>query len=115
MDFSFTEEQTMIREMTRKFVEKEVKPLADQIDREGRIPPELIKKISKQGFLGIYFPEEYGGAGAGEIGYCIMLEEFSRACASTTTFIGAHESIGTMAIYLDGTEEQKRKYLPPLC
>lgn len=115
MDFSFTEEQTMIRDMTRKFVEKEVKPLADQIDREGRIPPELIKKISAQGFLGIYFPEEYGGAGAGEIGYCIMLEEFSRACASTTTFIGAHESIGTMAIYLDGTEEQKRKYLPPLC
>ena len=115
MDFSFTEEEMMIREMTRKFVEKEVKPIADQIDREERIPIQLIRKIGQQGFLGIYFPQEYGGAGAGEIGYCIMLEEFARACASTTTFIGAHESIGAMAIYLDGTEEQKRKYLPPLC
>jgi acyl-CoA dehydrogenase len=115
MDFTFTEEQGMLRSTIKKFVDKEVRPLAEQIDREAEIPKELIKKIAKQGFLGICFPEEYGGAGVGEIGYCIMLEEFSRACASTTVFIGAHVSIGTMAIYLDGTEEQKKKYLPALC
>jgi len=115
MDFTFSEEHQMIRDMARKFVENEVKPLADKIDQEEEIPKELIRKIAEQGFLGICFPEEYGGAGAGEIGYCIMLEEFSRACASVTTFIGAHVSIGTMAIYLAGNEEQKKKYLPPLC
>ena len=115
MDFTFTEEQEMLRSTIKKFVDKEVRPLAEQIDQEAEIPRELIKKIAAQGFLGICFPQEYDGAGAGEIGYCIMLEEFSRACASTTVFIGGHISIGTMAIYLDGTEEQKRKYLPPLC
>jgi alkylation response protein AidB-like acyl-CoA dehydrogenase len=115
MDFTFTEEQDMLRSTIKKFVDKEVRPLAEQIDREAEIPKELIKKIAKQGFFGICFPQEYGGAEAGEIGYCIMLEEFSRACASTTVLIGAHVSIGTMAIYLDGTEEQKKKYLPPLC
>jgi acyl-CoA dehydrogenase len=115
MDFTFTEEQEMLRSTIKKFVDKEVRPLAEQIDREAEIPKELIQKIAKQGFLGICFPEEYGGAGVGEIGYCIMLEEFSRACASTTVFIGAHVSIGTMAIYLDGSEEQKKKYLPALC
>jgi alkylation response protein AidB-like acyl-CoA dehydrogenase len=115
MDFTFSEEQRMIRDMARKFVASEVKPLADRIDREEEIPKELIRKIAEQGFLGICFPEEYGGVAAGEIGYSIMLEEFSRACASVTTFIGAHVSIGVMSIYLTGSEEQKKRYLPSLC
>ena len=114
INFTFTEEQNMLRDMVKKFVEAEVKPLAAKIDKEEKIPPELIKKIAALGLLGTPFPEEYGGGGTGEIGYCIMLEELARGCGSITAFVGAHVSIGAMAIYLDGSEEQKKKYLVPL-
>ncbi|MDZ7262172.1 MAG: acyl-CoA dehydrogenase family protein [candidate division KSB1 bacterium] len=114
MDFTFTEEQEMLRDLARKFTDKEIRPLARQIDEQGDIPKELIKKMAELGFFGIAFPEEYGGVGGGEIGYCIVLEEISRGCGSTAVMLGAHQSIGAMAIYLDGTEEQKKKYLTPL-
>ena len=113
-EFKFTEEQQMLRETVRDFVNNEVKPLAAQIDQQGEIPKELIKKMAELGFLGIAFPEEYGGGGFGEVGYCIMQEEIARGCLSTATFIGAHQSIGTNAIYIGGTEEQRKKFLPPL-
>jgi acyl-CoA dehydrogenase len=115
MDFTFSEEHEMLRDMTRKFVENEVKPLARQIDEEERIPPELMGKLREQGFFGIPFSEEYGGVGAGETGYCIVLEEMGRGSASVAVLLAAHTSIGVMGIYLDGTEEQKKKYLPELC
>ena len=114
MDWTFTDEQKMLREMVSKFVDKELKPAAERIDKEKKIPRELIDKIAGLGFLGISFPPEYGGAGMGEIGYCIMQEEIGRGCASTATFIGAHQSIGASGIYMFGTEEQKQKYLVPL-
>ena len=114
MDFTFTEEQKMLRETVRRFVDQEVRPLAQRIDEDHEVPRELIDKMAKLGFLGIAFPEKYGGVGAGEIGYCILLEELARACASTSTVVGAHQSIGAMAIYLDGNDEQKQKYLVPL-
>ncbi|UCF06893.1 MAG: acyl-CoA dehydrogenase family protein [bacterium] len=114
MDFTFTDEQNMLREMVKKFVNNEVKPIAERIDREERIPRDLIDKIGELGLLGVSFPEEYGGAGMGEIGYCIVQEEIGRGCASTATFIGAHQSIGAASIYMFGTEEQKQKYLVPL-
>jgi alkylation response protein AidB-like acyl-CoA dehydrogenase len=114
MDFAFTEEQKMLRGLVREFTNSEIKPLAPIIDEKEDIPPGLIKKLGEVGFLGIAFPEEYGGGGFGEIGYCIMQEEISRGCGSTATFIGAHQSIGTNAIYIGGSEELKRKYLPPL-
>lgn len=114
MDWTFTEEQTMLRDMVRKFVDKELRPIAARIDQEHKIPREIIAKCAELGFLGISFPPEYGGAGMGETGYCIMQEEIGRGCASTATFIGAHQSIGASGIYLFGTEEQKRKYLVPL-
>lgn len=114
MDWTFTDEQKMLRDMVRKFVEKELKPAAERIDKEKKIPRELIDKMAELGFLGIAFPPEYGGAGMGELGYCIMQEEIGRGCASTATFIGAHQSIGASGIYLFGTEEQKQKYLVPL-
>ena len=114
MDFTFTEEQIMLRETVKKFTEKEIKPRAREIDEKGKIPRELIDQIAELGFLGISIPEEYGGSGFGEMGYCIMQDEISRGCASTATFIGAHLSIGTTGIYLFGTEEQKQKYLIPL-
>ena len=114
MDFTFTDEQKMLRDMVRKFVDKELKPAAEKIDEEEKIPRELIDKIGELGLLGVSFPPEYGGAGMGEIGYCIVQEEIGRGCASTATFIGAHQSIGASGIYMFGTEEQKQKYLVPL-
>jgi len=115
MDFQFTEEQQMLRDIARKFAQQELKPRARQIDEEEHIPDEVIKKLAEAGMMGVPFPEEYGGVGAGEMGYCAVLEELARGCASTTCLVAAHTSIGSMAIYLMGTEEQKKKYLPPLC
>lgn len=115
MNFTFTEEQKMLREMVRDFAEAEIKPLAKKIDEEGSIPQNLINKIAEIGILGCAFPEKYGGGGFGEFGYCIALEEITRACCSTAAFIGAHQSIGANAIYIGGTEELKQKYLPSLC
>ncbi len=113
-EFQLTEEQQMLRDMTRDFVNNEIKPIAAQIDAEEKIPNDLIQKLGELGFLGVSFPEEYGGGGFGEVGYCVMQEEIARGCMSTATFIGAHQSIGCNVIYLGGTEEQKQKYLVPL-
>jgi len=113
-EFKFTEEQNMLREMVRDFTNNEIKPIASKIDEEAKIPKELITKMAELGFLGISFPEEYGGGGFGEVGYCLMQEEIARGCMSTATFIGAHQSIGTNAIYNGATEEQKKKFIPPL-
>ncbi|MBI4430896.1 MAG: acyl-CoA dehydrogenase family protein [Candidatus Omnitrophica bacterium] len=115
MDFTFTPEHQMLREMVKKFTEKEVRPLSQKIDQEAKVPMELWKKAAELGLLGIAFPEKYGGAGAGEMGYCIMLEELAQGDASFTVMLGAHISIGAMSIYLDGTEEQKQKYLTKMC
>lgn len=113
-ELKFTEEQNMLRDLARDFTNNEIKPIASKIDKEGKIPEELIKKIGELGFLGTSFPEEYGGMGFGEVGYCIAQEEVARGCMSTATFIGAHQSIGANVIYLGGSEEQKKKFLTPL-
>jgi alkylation response protein AidB-like acyl-CoA dehydrogenase len=112
--FRFTEEQLMLRDMVRDFVNQEIKPIAAKIDENEKIPPELIKKMGDLGLLGAVFPPEYSGGGFGEVGYCLMQEEIGRGCMSTATFVGAHQSIGANAIYIGGTEELKRKYLVPL-
>ena len=114
MDFTFAPEHVALRKMLREFTEEEVRPLAKVIDREHRVPWETLKKAAKIGLLGVPFPQKYGGMGAGETGYCIAMEEIGRACTSTITNIGAHIGIAAMAIYLDGTEAQKQKYLVPL-
>lgn len=113
-DFEFNEEQKMLRDTVRDFVNSELKPIAQKIDEEEEIPKELINKLRDLGFLGASFPAEYGGGGFGEVGYCLMQEEIARGCMSTATFIGAHQSIGANAIYLGGTEFLKKKYLVPL-
>jgi len=114
MDFTFSKEYRLLRRTIREFVEREVVPRAAEIDEKEEVPFDLIKKAAKIGLLGIPFPREYGGAGAGETGYCILAEELGRGCASTAATIGAHIGIGAMAIYLDGTPAQKEKYLKPL-
>ncbi|MDH3252319.1 MAG: acyl-CoA dehydrogenase family protein, partial [Ignavibacteria bacterium] len=114
IDFTFTEEQQMLREVARKFTENEVRPRAAEIDEKEEAPLDLIRKAAELGFLGVVFPEKYGGGGFGEVAYCLLLEEISRGCNSTAVTIGGHESLGSMSIYLAGTEEQKAKYLVPL-
>jgi alkylation response protein AidB-like acyl-CoA dehydrogenase len=114
MDFSFPKEYHLFRRMVREFCENEVRPLAKTIDREHRVPHETVKKAAKLGLLGVPFPQKYGGMGGGETGYCILAEELGRVCSSTATVIGAHIGIAAMAVYLDGTEEQKQKYLVPM-
>ena len=113
-EFKFTDEQNMLREMVRDFTNNEIKPIAAKIDKEEQVPESLLKQLGELGVLGVSFPEEYGGGGFGEIGYCISQEEIARGCMSTSTVIGAHQSIGANSIYLGGTEEQKKKYLVPL-
>lgn len=104
----------MLRDVARKFTDNEVRPFAAEIDEKEELPFDIITKAAELGFLGVVFPEQYGGGGFGEIGYCILLEEIARGCNSTAVTIGGHESLGAMAIYLCGNEEQKQKYLRPL-
>ncbi len=114
MDFKWSEEQRMIRDMVKKFTDQEVRPLAAEIDKKKEIPPALIRKAAENGLMGIAIPEAYGGSSFGEIGYCIMMEELSHGCASFAITIAAHQSIGCMPILLDGTEEQKQQFLAPM-
>jgi acyl-CoA dehydrogenase len=115
MDFDLKPEHQALRRFIHEFVQEEIKPLAKQIDRTSVVPDEVLKKAAAAGLLGIPFSQEYGGMGAGETGYCILMEELGRVDASSTAIIGAHTGIGVMPIYLDGTEELKRRYLPDLC
>jgi len=115
MNFTFSEDLLMLKGLAKEFTNGEIKPLAQKIDEEESIPDSLIKKLAEVGFFGTSFPEKYGGGGFGKIGYCIMMEEIARGCASTATMVGAHQSIGTNAIYIGGSEELKKKYLPRLC
>lgn len=114
MDFSFSKEHQMLRRMAREFAEREVLPIAKKVDEEHRVPMEVVKKAAELGLLGVPFPQKYGGMGAGEIGYCIVAEELGKVSSSFATIVGAHIGIGAMAIYLGGTDEQKKKYLTPL-
>ncbi|MFN2383455.1 MAG: acyl-CoA dehydrogenase family protein [Gemmatimonadota bacterium] len=114
MEWTFTDEQKELRRTVRRFVDEELRPAADGIDKQHKIPDRLISMMGELGFLGVVFPPEYDGAGMGETGYCILQEEISRACASTATFIGAHQSIGGMTIHKFGSDAQKQKYLAPM-
>ncbi len=114
LDFKLNEDQQMLRDMVRDFATNELKPIAVEIDEKEEIPRHIIDKVGELGILGAPFSEEYGGSGFGEVGYCLIQEEIGRACLSTATFIGAHVSIGTNALYLGGSEELKQKYMPAL-
>ena len=114
MDFHLTNEQLMLRKMYREFAENEVRPLAEEIDEEERFPMETIEKAAKLGMMGIYFPKEYGGAGGDVLSYAMCVEEMSKVCGTTGVIISAHTSLCCAPIFENGTEEQKRKYLPDL-
>ncbi|TDJ07387.1 MAG: acyl-CoA dehydrogenase [Deltaproteobacteria bacterium] len=103
-----------LRDMAAKFADKEVGPLAAQIDLDCSIPASLIEKLKEMGFFGIFIPEEFGGAGLDYTSYAIIMEELSRGCASTGVLISAHNSLCNYPILTFGTDEQKKKYLPKL-
>jgi acyl-CoA dehydrogenase len=114
MDFSLPKKYQLFRQMVRDFAEQEVRPRAKQVDIAGKPDMELVRLLGENGLLGIPFPQEYGGAGLGELGYCILMETMGAVCTSTATIIGAHIGIGAMAIYLGGNAKQKLKYLTDL-
>ncbi|CBW27546.1 acyl-CoA dehydrogenase, short-chain specific [Halobacteriovorax marinus SJ] len=103
-----------IRDMVSKFADTEVAPLAASIDKNEKIPESIVKQLGENGFLGSYVPEEYGGAGMDYTAYSIIVEEISRACASTGVLVSAHTSLCVYPILNFGNEEQKKKYLPKL-
>ncbi|MDO4691242.1 MAG: acyl-CoA dehydrogenase [Porphyromonadaceae bacterium] len=115
MDFSKTKQEELFLQMIRAFAEKEVKPLAAEIDAEERFPIETVRKMASLGMMGIPFPTKYGGAGATNQIYSMAIEELARVCATTGVVLSAHTSLCCAPIYQFGTEEQKMKYLPKLC
>ena len=115
MDFELSDEQKLLRSTVREFARHEVAPIAGELDREGRFPYELVRKLGELGLMGIPFPEEYGGGGADTVSYATAIEELARVDASLAITLSAHSSLGTMPIHLWGTEEQKAQWLPDLC
>ncbi|HEU4327304.1 MAG TPA: acyl-CoA dehydrogenase family protein [Roseiflexaceae bacterium] len=114
MEYRFPEELKLLRQTIRDFAEKQIAPIAREIDEQERVPFEVLKKAGELGLMGLPFPEQYSGADVGITGYCILMEELNRKCASTATIIGAHAQLCAMSIYLGGNDEQKDKYLRPL-
>jgi len=114
MNYELTEEQELLRRTVRDFTESRVAPVAEKLDREERFPYELVKEMAELGLMGIPFAQEYGGAGADTVSYAIAIEELTRIDSSVAITVAAHTSLGTMPIYLYGTEAQKKQWLPQL-
>jgi butyryl-CoA dehydrogenase len=108
------EEHLQVREMTRKFAEEVVAPRARDLDESETFPEDTVRQMGELGFLGLPYPEKYGGAGMDTLAYIIAVEEISRACASTGITLAAHVSLACGPIFGSGTEEQKLKYLVPM-
>jgi butyryl-CoA dehydrogenase len=114
MDLELNEEQEMIRKMARDFAQNELAPVAAELDEESEPPLDNLRKMAELGFMGLAIPEEYGGIEADSLSYVIAIEEISKVCASTGVILAVHNSLGSYGLVTFGTEEQKRKFLPPL-
>ena len=114
MDFTLSKEHEMARTLFRDFAEKEVKPLAQEVDETEIFPRGTVEKMAKLGFLGIPVPKEYGGQGCDPLTYAMCVEELSKVCGTTGVIVSAHTSLCCDPIMTYGTEEQKQKYLVPL-
>jgi alkylation response protein AidB-like acyl-CoA dehydrogenase len=115
MDFELTDEQKLLRDTVRDFARQKVAPVAEELDREKRFPYEIVAKMGELGLMGIPFPQEYGGGGADTLSYVLAVEELARIDSSVCITMAAHTSLGTMPIYLWGSDEQKAEWLPQLC
>ncbi len=114
MNFQLDKEHALLARLYAEFAEKEVKPLAKEVDAEERFPEETVAKMARIGMMGIPFPKEYGGAGGDNFGYIMAVEALSKVCGTTGVILSAHTSLCAAPIYEFGTEEQKRKFLIPL-
>jgi short-chain 2-methylacyl-CoA dehydrogenase len=114
MDFDLSEEHELLRRTVREFAEGEVAPVAEELDRTKSFPYDVVRRLGELGLMGIPFPEEYGGGGGDTLAYALAVEELTRVDSSVAITLCAHTSLGTQPIYLFGTEEQKREWLPPL-
>jgi len=115
MNFELTQEQQLIRETVREFAEREIKPVARELDEQETFSYDLTKKIGELGLFGMNLPEKYGGQGLDTLSYIIAVEELARVDGSQAATLAAHNSLGISPLYEFGTEEQKMKYLPGLC
>ena len=114
MDFTLSKKHEMARTLFKEFAEKEVKPLAQEVDETEQFPRGTVEKMAKNGFLGIPVPKEYGGQGCDPLTYAMCVEELSKVCGTTGVIVSAHTSLCCDPIQTYGTEEQKQKYLVPL-
>jgi short/branched chain acyl-CoA dehydrogenase len=115
VDFELTDEQRLLRDTVRDFARQEVAPVAEELDRTKSFPYELVAEMGELGLMGIPFPEQYGGGGADTLAYALAVEELTRVDSSVAITLAAHISLGTMPIWLFGSEEQKQDWLPELC
>jgi butyryl-CoA dehydrogenase len=114
VDFQLTEDQLLVQKTAREFAQEEVLPKAAEIDREHRHPKELVARMAELGFLGVAVPDEFGGAGLDHVSYVLVMEEVSRACASTGVIMSVNNSLVCDPINRFGTEAQKKQWLTPL-
>jgi short-chain 2-methylacyl-CoA dehydrogenase len=115
MQFDLTEEQQDIRRLVRDFADAEVRPVAEELDREKRFPYEIVAKLGGLGLMGIPYPEKFGGGGADNLSYAIAIEELARVDSSVAITVAAHTSLGTWPLYAFGSDEQKAEWMPRLC
>jgi butyryl-CoA dehydrogenase len=113
-DLTLTEEQELAQRTAREFAREKVLPRAHEIDEQGKVPPELIAEMASLGFLGIYVPETYGGAGLDALSYALVTEEINRACASTGVIVSSHVSLVVDPLLHHGSDAQKERFLRPL-
>ena len=113
--FDLSDEQRAIQRLARDFADGEVRPIAEELDREHRFPYEIVGKLAELGLMGIPYPQEYGGGDAGSLAYALAIEELARVDSSVAITVAAHTSLGTYPIYAFGSDEQKRELLPQLC
>jgi short/branched chain acyl-CoA dehydrogenase len=114
VNFDLTEEQELVRRTVREFAEDRIAPAAEELDRESRFPYDIVGELAELGLMGIPIPEEYGGAGGDMVSYALAVEELTRVDSSVAITVAAHTSLGTMPIFLFGSEDQKRQWLPDL-
>jgi alkylation response protein AidB-like acyl-CoA dehydrogenase len=115
MDLDLSDEHELLRRTVREFAEGEVAPVAGELDRTGSVPYEIIAKLGALNLMGVPFPQRYGGAGGDTLAYALTVEELTRVDSSVAITLCAHTSLGTEPIYLYGTEEQRREWMPRLC
>jgi acyl-CoA dehydrogenase len=112
MDYELPENLRLMRDTARRFVRNELEPISQKVEEEEKIPESVVQKMREMGFFGMSIPEEYGGMGLGTLGECVMNEEFGRVNSSFRSRFGTNNGIGSQGILIDGTPEQKEKYLP---